>query len=172
LQRRPDIAAAERRTAAANATIGVARAAYYPDFSIGALFGYQNTGGASLLSAPNSYWTLGPGVIFNLFDAGLRDAKLAQAKAALEQTGAEYRAAVLAAFQQVEDDLSHLKYDREGELEQDAAVKSASKTLTLAFNRYREGAVNYLEVVTAQTDALGGGWSQASAPGGKSLASK
>jgi NodT family efflux transporter outer membrane factor (OMF) lipoprotein len=196
LQRRPDIAAAERRTAAANATIGVARAAYYPDFSIGALFGYQNTGGASLLSAPNSYWTLGPGVIFNLFDAGLRDAKLAQAKAALEQTGAEYRAAVLAAFQQVEDDLSHLKYDREGELEQDAAVKSASKTLTLAFNRYREGAVNYLEVVTAQADALsaqskaldlhtqqlrtsvdliralGGGWSQASSPGGKSLASK
>jgi NodT family efflux transporter outer membrane factor (OMF) lipoprotein len=154
LQRRPDIAEAERRTAAANATIGVARAAYFPDFSIGAAVGYQNTGQAGLLTAPNSFWTLGPGVIFKLFDAGLRDAQVAQARAALEQTGAEYRAAVLAAFQQVEDDLSHLKYDREGEIEQDAAVKSATKTLTLAFNRYREGAVNYLEVVTAQAAAL------------------
>ena len=139
LQRRPDIAAAERRTAAANATIGVARAAYYPDFTIGAAYGYQNTGQTSLLTAPNSFWSLGPGVIFNLFDAGLRDAQVAQARAALEQTGAEYRAAVLAAFQQVEDDLSHLKYDREGELEQNAAVTSANQTLTLAFNRYREG---------------------------------
>jgi NodT family efflux transporter outer membrane factor (OMF) lipoprotein len=167
LQRRPDIAAAERRTAAANATIGVARAAYYPDFTIGAIYGYQNTGqpgndkaGANyagmgeLLTAPNSFWSLGPGVIFNLFDAGLRDAQVAQARAALEQRGAEYRATVLAAFQQVEDDLSYLKYDKEEELEQDAAVKSATTTLTLAFNRYREGAVNYLEVVTAQTAAL------------------
>jgi NodT family efflux transporter outer membrane factor (OMF) lipoprotein len=195
LQRRPDIAAAERRTAAANAIVGVARAAYFPDFSIGAAFGYQNTGGA-LLTAPNSFWSLGPGVVFNLFDAGLRDAQLAEARASLEQAGAEYRAAALGAFQQVEDDLSHLKYDREGELEQDAAVKSAAKTLTLAFNRYREGAVNYLEVVTAQTDALaaqrsaldlhtqqlrtsvdliralGGGWSQEHEAGIHVVASK
>jgi NodT family efflux transporter outer membrane factor (OMF) lipoprotein len=154
LQRRPDIAAAERRTAAANALIGVARAAYYPDFTIGAAAGYQNTGQSGLFSAPNSFWSLGPGVVFNLFDGGLRDAQVAQARAAQEQAGAEYRAAVLAAFQQVEDDLSRLKFDHEGELEQDAAVKSASKTLTLAFNRYREGAVNYLEVVTAQGAAL------------------
>jgi NodT family efflux transporter outer membrane factor (OMF) lipoprotein len=167
LQRRPDIAAAERRAAAANATIGVARAAYYPDFTIGAIYGYQNTGQAGndkaganyagmgeLLAAPNSFWSFGPGVIFNLFDAGLRDAQVAQTRAALEQRGAEYRATVLAAFQQVEDDLSSLKYDTEEELEQDAAVKSATQTLTLAFNRYREGAVNYLEVVTAQTAAL------------------
>jgi len=167
LQRRPDIAAAERRTAAANATIGVARAAYYPDFTIGAVYGYQNSGqpgndkaGANnagmgeLLTAPNSFWSLGPGVIFNLFDAGLRDAQVAQARAALEQRGSEYRATVLAAFQQVEDDLSLLKYSHEEELQQEAAVNSATKTLTLAFNRYREGAVNYLEVVTAQTEAL------------------
>ncbi len=167
LQRRPDIAAAERRTAAANATIGVAHAAYYPDFTIGAAYGYQDTGQpgnyapgrnysgmGELLTAPNSFWSIGPGVIFNLFDGGLRDAQVARARAALEQTGAEYRATVLAAFQQVEDDLSHLKYSREEEQEQDAAVKSASQTLTLAFNRYREGAVDYLEVVTAQATVL------------------
>lgn len=167
LQRRPDIAAAERRTAAANAAIGVARAAYYPDFTIGAAYGYQNTGqpgnnlaGANyagagkLLSAPNSFWSLGPGVVFNLFDAGLRDAQVAQARAAHEQAAAEYRAVVLGAFQQVEDNLSRLKYGLEEEREQDAAVKSATKTLTLALNRYHEGVASYLEVVTAQAASL------------------
>ncbi len=154
LQRRPDIAAAERRTAAANALIGVAQAAYYPDFTIGAEAGYQNTGQGGFLTAPNSFWSIGPGFIFNIFDAGLRDAQVAQARAAQEQAGAEYRAAVLAAFQQVQDDLSRLKFEHEGELEQNAAVQSATKTETLAFNRYREGMVNYLEVVTAQTAAL------------------
>lgn len=167
LQRRPDIASAERRTAAANALIGVARAAYYPDFTIGGAYGFQNTnqagndkaganyaGSGDLLSVPNSFWSIGPGFVFNIFDWGLRDAQVAQARAQLEQTTAQYRATVLAAFQQVEDDLSYLKYDNEGEREQDAAVKSALITQTLAFNRYREGAVNYLEVVTAQAAAL------------------
>ena len=196
LQRRADIAAAERRAAAANAIIGVARAAYFPNFSIGAAFGYQNTGESGLLTAPNSFWTLGPGVIFNLFDAGLNDARVAQARAARDQAGAEYRVAALNAFQQVEDDLSRLKYDREAELEQYGAVKSAAKTLELALNRYRDGAVNYLEVVTAQAAALaaersaldlhisqlrtsvdliralGGGWSQEDRAGGKDVAAK
>ena len=198
LQRRPDLAAAERRVAAANAGIGVARAAFYPDISLMAGYGFQNTGGAGLLTVPNSFWTLGPSMIFNLFDAGLREAKLQQAKALVEQTGADYRSAALAAFQQVQDDLSQLKYYHESEMAQDEAMNSSSKALTLAFNRYREGAVNYLEVVTAQTDALsaqrsaldlhtlqlrtsvdliralGGGWSQESLAdaNAKALASK
>lgn len=154
LQRRPDVAAAERRAAAANAGIGVARAAFYPDFSLGASYGYQNTASSGLLSAPERFWSIGPGMVFNLFDGGLRDAKLVGARAALDQAGADYRGVALAAFQEVEDDLAHLKYDRQGELDQNAAVTSAQQTLTLALNRYREGAVNYLEVVTAQADAL------------------
>lgn len=188
LLRRPDIAAAERRTAAANANIGVARAAYYPNFSLSANYGVQNTGAANLFSVPNTFWSLGPGALMNVFDYGKHDAELAQARAALEAASADYRVVVLSAFEQVADDLSRLKYARQSALDQQQAQAAAETTLVLALNRYREGAVNYLEVVLAQQAALaatrrsldihtqalrssvdliralGGGWTAASLP--------
>jgi len=154
LLRRPDIAAAERRTAAANAQIGVARAAYYPNLSLNAVYGVQNTGGAGLFSAPNTFWSLGPAALLNLFDSGRHDAQLDQAKAALDVASSEYRATVLTAFQQVEDNLSLLKYSQQSAVEQEQARTASETALTLALNRYREGAVNYLEVVTSQEAAL------------------
>ena len=154
LLRRPDIAAAERRAAAANAQIGAARAAYYPNLTLGAAYGVQNTGAAGLFSIPNTFWSLGPSALLNLFDYGRHDAQLAEAKAALEAASANYRYTVLAAFQQVEDNLAVLKYNQQGALDQDQAVLASQNALTLALNRYREGAVNYLEVVTSQEAAL------------------
>jgi len=154
LLRRPDIAAAERRAAAANAQIGVARAAYYPNLTLGIGYGVQNTGSAGLFSAPNTFWSLGPAALLNLFDSGKHDAQLVQARATLEEASAEYRSKVLTAFQQVEDNLALLKYNQQGALDQQQALQSAESTMNLALNRYREGAVNYLEVVTAQEAAL------------------
>lgn len=188
LLRRPDIAAAERRTAAANADIGVARAAYYPNLNLSANYGVQNAGTGNLFSVPNTFWSLGPGALMNLFDSGKHDAELAQARAALEAASADYRGVVLSAFQQVADDLSRLKYAQQSELDQRQAQAAAESTLVMALNRYREGAVNYLEVVIAQQAALtatqrsldihtqqlrssvdliralGGGWTTASLP--------
>lgn len=154
LQRRPDIAAAERRAAAASARIGIARAAFFPSFSLGASFGYQNSGGPDWLTAPNNFWILGPLAVFNIFDGGLREAQVTQARAALDQAGQEYRAIVLSAFQQVEDAMSRLTYYKQESADQSLAAASAEKTVNMAFSRYREGAANYLEVVTAQTTAL------------------
>jgi NodT family efflux transporter outer membrane factor (OMF) lipoprotein len=154
LQRRPDIAAAERRAAAANARIGLAEAAFFPSFTLGAQAGFQNTGGADILNSPNAFWSIGPSVSLNIFDAQLRKAQAEQAKALLDQAGQEYKVVVLNAFQQVEDDLSRIRYYKEQLIDRENVAKANQKALKLALNRYKEGAVSYLEVTIAQTNAL------------------
>ncbi len=154
LQRRPDISAAERRTFAANAGIGVARAAFYPTISLSAAFGWQDTGHGTLLTAGNRYWAVGPLAALSVFDAGLRRAREREARAVFDEASARYRVVVLGAFQQVEDNLSLLdELGREAQNEDDATA-AARQSQAIATNRYREGTVNYLDVVTAQTAAL------------------
>jgi NodT family efflux transporter outer membrane factor (OMF) lipoprotein len=153
LQRRPDIAAAERRVYAANAEIGVARAAFFPRIGLSAAYGWQNTGG-DLLTAGNRYWALGPELAMSLFDGGLRHSRVQAAQANLDAAAGLYRQVVLNAFQQVEDNLTLLQQLGKEAHEQDDAASSAHDSQTIATNRYREGAVNYLDVVSAQTAAL------------------
>lgn len=154
LQRRPDIAAAERRVVAANAKIGVARAAFYPTISLAALGGFQNTGYGSLISTPNSFWALGPLAFLNIFDAGARQAAVDQASAKTREVTASYRNTVLNAFREVEDSLSQLHNLGEQDQHELLAVKAARHTYDLAINRYREGAVSYLEVIDAENVRL------------------
>jgi NodT family efflux transporter outer membrane factor (OMF) lipoprotein len=153
LQRRPDIAAAERRLAEANYQIGVAKAAFFPTLTLSASGGYESTYQPGLLSAPDLFWSIGPSALLTIFDAGRRKAVVAQAQAAFDIAGGEYRISVLRAFQEVEDNLS-LSNDllKESSALQDA-VHDTTHTLTLAMNLYHEGAVSYLDVVVAQTAA-------------------
>lgn len=154
LERRPDVAAAERRVAAANAGIGVARAAYFPVFTLLGSAGQSSTQSSNWLSAPSRFWSIGPQAVLTVFDAGLHAAQSAQAHAAYDEQVANYRNTVLIAYQDVEDNLAAL---RQLELEgtsQAAAVSATQGALDQANYRYKGGVVTYLEVVSTENAAL------------------
>jgi NodT family efflux transporter outer membrane factor (OMF) lipoprotein len=154
LERRPDIAAAQRRMIAANADIGVARAAYFPTLTLGAQGGFQSTGYSNWLSAPSSFWAIGPNALLSVFDGGLRRAQVAQARAEFDASAANYRGTVVTAFQQVEDSLATLDHYHDATVEEKAAVDAAQRTLDFAMALYKQGATDYLTVVTSQTALL------------------
>lgn len=196
LQRRPDIAAGERLVAQANAQIGIARAAYFPTVTLSGSAGFTSSSFATWFSWPSRFYSLGASAAETLFEGGLRRATLEQFKAQYDATVANYRQAVLTGFQQVEDGLSTLRILSVQIQQQNAAVKSAERTLTLANDRYKLGLDPYLNVITAETalfsnqqieknlqieqmtasciliEALGGGWDAAQLPSPAKLVSK
>lgn len=196
LERRPDIAASERSVEQANAQIGIATAAFYPNLTLSASAGLQSTSISSLFTWPSRVWSVGPSLSETIFDAGLRRATVEQFQQAYNQTVANYRNTVLTAFQQVEDNISELRILSVEIGQQDTAVKSANRSLQLATDRYRFGIDPYLNVITAQTTylsnqqtavnlhiqemtasvnlikALGGGWNVTQLPGQNQMISK
>ncbi|WP_206995829.1 efflux transporter outer membrane subunit [Trinickia mobilis] len=154
LERRPDVAAAERRVAAANAQIGVARAAYFPDISLGIAGGFESDKFSPWFAAPEEMWSLGPTLAQTLFDGGLRRARTAGAKAQLAETSANYRSAVIKAIQQVEDNLALEHHLGDEATREDEALGAAMRTLDLSMSQYRDDVIDYLDVVTAQTTEL------------------
>jgi NodT family efflux transporter outer membrane factor (OMF) lipoprotein len=154
LERRPDIAAAERRVESANAQIGVAQAAYFPVLTLSASGGFQSTVLSQLFSPPARFWSLGAALAQTLFDAGLRKARTEQAIAVYDQTVGNYRQTVLTAFQEVEDNLAALRILEQESVVQDDAVALARRSLELTLNQYKGGIVSYLNVLTAQTTLL------------------
>ena len=154
LERRPDIAAAERRVASANAQIGVAQAAFFPSLSLSATGGFQSSALGNLLSLPSRYWSLGAALAQTIFDAGLRDAQKAQAIATYDETVANYRSTVLTAFQDVEDNLIALSLLEQEAGVQDDAVKAARESAAIAVNQYKAGTATYIVVVVLQAAEL------------------
>jgi NodT family efflux transporter outer membrane factor (OMF) lipoprotein len=154
LERRPDIAAAERHMASANAQIGVAKAAYYPTISLGGAGGFESGVITTLLSGPSALWSVGGSAIAPIFDGGRRRANVDQATAAYDQTVANYRQTVLTGFQQVEDNVAALRVLEHEAQVQNTAVVAAQKYVALANTRYTGGVTSYLEVTTAQSAAL------------------
>ena len=195
LERRPDVASAERQMAAANAQIGVARAAFFPTVGITASAGLETSTLSSLINWPSRFWAIGTSLSQTVFDAGRRRAASEQARAGYDATVAAYRQSVLTAFQDVEDNLAALRVLSQESTEEQEAVATAQRLLDLANIQYRGGITNYLEVITAQSaalaaertlvqlqsrrmtasvllvKALGGGWNASSLPSGASLAS-
>jgi NodT family efflux transporter outer membrane factor (OMF) lipoprotein len=188
LQRRPDIAAAERRVAEANQQIGIARAAYFPTVTLGGTAGFAGTQGSNWFTWPSGFWAVGPALAQTLFDAGRRRATSESARANYDATVATYRQTSLTAFQEVEDNVAALRIlENEGQ-QQKQAIASSAESLQLFTNRYKGGVDTYLQVITAQTielanerndidiqrrrldasvlliKALGGGWNASSLP--------
>jgi NodT family efflux transporter outer membrane factor (OMF) lipoprotein len=154
LERRPDVIAAERRMAAANAQIGVAQAAFFPTLTLGASGGIASSSVTHLLSLPYRFWSVGPSLAATLFDAGLRSAQKDNAIAGYDRSVATYRQAVLTAFQEVEDNLAVLRVLAQEASVQREVVRYADETLAQVNNQYLAGTVSYLNVVTAQTTLL------------------
>ena len=155
LERRPDIAAAERRMAAANAQIGIAYAAYYPSLSLSASYGYESTNFSHFFDSPSRFWSVGPTMSETIYDGGLRRATVNQFITTYNADVASYRQTVLTGFQQVEDSLSSVRILSQQILKQEQAVKSSEEVLQLEQYRYQTGLDPYLDVVTAQTTLLG-----------------
>jgi len=154
MERRPDVAAAERRVASANAQIGVARAAYFPVFSLSAAAGFDSTNSSNWLTAPSRLWSIGPSGLLTVFDAGRHRAQTAQAKAAYDEQVADYRKTVLTAYQEVEDNLAALRQLQQESISEAAAVTATGTALQQAQYRYKAGIVTYLEVASTENTAL------------------
>jgi NodT family efflux transporter outer membrane factor (OMF) lipoprotein len=196
LERRPDVAAGERSMAQANAQIGVARAAYFPSLTLSASAGLESSSISKLFTWPSRFFSVGPQMSETIYDGGLRRATMQQFRANYDETIANYRQDVLTAFQQVEDNLASLRILSQELQQQDAAVKSAQRNLTIAMDRYRVGLDPYLDVIVAQTallgdqetavslrmeqmtssvqliEALGGGWDASQLPSAASMIAK
>lgn len=154
LQRRPDVAAAQRRMQAANASKGVAKAAFFPAVTLGGVLGVNSSSLGNLISAPSVFWAIGPGALLNLFDAGKRKAQVAQAEAVLDEAAANYRGVAIGAFQQVEDNLALINHFGVAANSLQEAVAAAQQSLDFTMSRYREGAASYLDVTVSQTILL------------------